>query len=63
LELHHKPRISASIRTQILNLMMGLRDMYGLTYLYITHGLAQARYMGSDIVVMCLGKAVEVGSV
>ena len=55
--------LDASIRTQILNLMMDLRDMYGLTYLYITHDLAQARYMGSDIVVMYLGKAVEVGSV
>ena len=55
--------LDASIRTQILNLMMDLRDMYGLTYLYITHDLAQARYMGSDIVVMYLGKAMEVGSV
>ncbi len=53
--------LDASIRTQILTLMEDLRREYGLTYLYITHDLAQARYTGDRIVVMYLGRIMEVG--
>lgn len=55
--------LDASIRTQILNLMMDLRDSYRLTYLYITHDLAQARYIASKIVIMYLGKVMEAGPI
>ncbi len=53
--------LDASIRTQILTLMEDLRQEYGLTYLFITHDLAQARYTGDRIAVMYLGKIMEMG--
>ncbi len=53
--------LDASIRTQILTLMEDLRQEYGLTYLFITHDLAQARYTGDRIVVMYLGRIMEMG--
>ena len=55
--------LDASIRVQILNLLLDLRKEYDLTFLYITHDLAQARYIGNDIVVMYLGKVMESGPV
>jgi peptide/nickel transport system ATP-binding protein len=53
--------LDASIRTEILNLLKDLREEYDLTFLYITHDLAQARYVGEQIMIMYLGKAVERG--
>jgi len=53
--------LDASIRIQILSLMEELRQKYGLTYLFITHDLAQARYTGDRIVVMYLGRVMEIG--
>jgi len=55
--------LDASIRVQILNLLLDLREEYDLTFLYITHDLAQARYIGNDIVIMYLGKMMECGPV
>jgi len=55
--------LDASIRVQILNLLLDLREEYDLTFLYITHDLAQARYIGSKIVIMYLGKMMEYGRV
>jgi oligopeptide/dipeptide ABC transporter ATP-binding protein len=51
--------LDASIRTEIINLMVELQNLHGLTYLYITHDIAQARYIGNRIIVMYLGKIVE----
>jgi peptide/nickel transport system ATP-binding protein len=42
-----------------MNLMMELADELGVSYLYITHDLAVARYMCQRIAVMYLGKLVE----
>jgi peptide/nickel transport system ATP-binding protein len=42
-----------------MNLMSELADELGVSYLYITHDLAVARYMCEDIAVMYLGKMVE----
>ncbi len=53
--------LDASIRTQILELMEDLRKEYGLTYLFITHDLAQARYTSDRIAVMYLGRIMEIG--
>ena len=53
--------LDASIRTEILNLLKDLREKYDLTFLYITHDLAQARYVGEELMVMYLGKIVERG--
>lgn len=55
--------LDASIRVQILNLLLDLREEYDLTFLFITHDLAQARYVGNDIVIMYLGKMMEYGPV
>jgi peptide/nickel transport system ATP-binding protein len=55
--------LDASIRVQILNLLLDLREQYDLTFIYITHDLAQARYVGNDIVIMYLGKVMEYGPV
>lgn len=53
--------LDASIRTEVLNLMEDLKREHGLTYIFITHDLAQARYIGDHIIVMYLGKVVEMG--
>ena len=53
--------LDISIRTGIMQLMGELADRLGISYLYITHDLAVARYMCSRIAVMYLGKIVEMG--
>ncbi|PNX51898.1 MAG: peptide ABC transporter substrate-binding protein [Thermoplasmata archaeon M9B2D] len=53
--------LDASIRTEIMNLMEDLKREYGLTYIFITHDLAQARYIGNQIIVMYLGRIAEMG--
>ncbi|MDH5200382.1 MAG: ABC transporter ATP-binding protein [Candidatus Bathyarchaeota archaeon] len=55
--------LDASIRTEILNLLKDLRDKYDLTFLYITHDIAQARYVGEKIMIMYLGRVVERGPI
>lgn len=52
--------LDVSISTGIMNLMLELVERLGVTYLYITHDLAVARYMCQRIAVMYLGKIVEV---
>ena len=51
--------LDVSIRTGVMNLMNELADEMGVSYLYITHDLAVARYMTERIAVMYLGKIVE----
>ena len=53
--------LDVSVRTGIMRLMDSLGDRLGITYVYITHDLAVARYMCDRIAVMYLGKIVEVG--
>jgi len=53
--------LDVSIRTEVLNLMLDLREKLGLTIMFITHDLAIARYMSDDIGVMYLGKLIEYG--
>ena len=55
--------LDASIRASILDLLMYFREHKNVTYLYITHDLATARYVGDRIAIMYLGKIVEKGSV
>lgn len=52
--------LDVSISTGIMNLMTELAQNLGITYLYITHDLAVARYMSNRIGVMYSGKLVEV---
>jgi len=53
--------VDVSLRAGILNLLLDLKNKYNLTYVFITHNLAQAKYIGSRIAVMYLGKIVELG--
>ena len=53
--------LDVSIRISIMELMSGLAREFQVSYLYITHDLAVARYMCDRIAVMYLGKIVEVG--
>jgi peptide/nickel transport system ATP-binding protein len=55
--------LDASIRAEILQLLKELIKKYDLTYIYITHDLASARYVGDRIAIMYLGKIVEYGPV
>ncbi len=51
--------LDVSVRSQILKLMIDIKSEFGLTYLFITHDLASAKYICDRIGVMYLGKIVE----
>jgi peptide/nickel transport system ATP-binding protein len=53
--------LDVSIGIDIMNLMIDLKKNKDLTFMYITHNLASARYMAERIVVMYAGSCVEVG--
>jgi peptide/nickel transport system ATP-binding protein len=50
-----------SVRALLLDLMMRLKEELNLTYLFITHDLATAKYVCDRIAIMYLGKLCEVG--
>jgi peptide/nickel transport system ATP-binding protein len=54
--------LDATIQSQVLDLMMELKDEFQLTYLFITHDLWLARFLCDRIAVMNQGKIVEVGN-
>ena len=53
--------LDMSIRAKVLQLMLDLKRALGLTYLFITHDLATAKFMCDRIAIMYLGRIVEVG--
>ena len=53
--------LDASIRTEVMNLMTDLQVEKNLTYIFITHDLAQARYIGDYLIIMYLGRIAEMG--
>jgi oligopeptide/dipeptide ABC transporter ATP-binding protein len=53
--------LDVSIRTELLRLMLDLRQERSLTYLFITHDLALAWVIADRIAVMYLGKIMEIG--
>ncbi|MDG6920160.1 MAG: ABC transporter ATP-binding protein [Nitrososphaerota archaeon] len=53
--------LDASVQAQVLNLLTRIHDELKLTYLFITHNIAVARYISDRIAVMYAGKVVEQG--
>ncbi len=53
--------LDVSIRAEILNLLLSLRDQHGISMLYITHDLASAAYVADRVAVMYLGVIAEIG--
>ncbi len=51
-----------SVRAMILDLMVKLKEEFDLTYLFITHDLATAKYICDRIAIMYLGQILEIGS-
>jgi len=54
--------LDVNIRAQIINLFIGLQQRLGLTFLFIAHDLAVVRQISDRIVVLYLGKVMEVAS-
>jgi peptide/nickel transport system ATP-binding protein len=50
-----------SVRAMLLELLLELKEQFGLTYLFITHDLATAKYICNRIAIMYLGQIVEIG--
>jgi peptide/nickel transport system ATP-binding protein len=55
--------LDASLRAEILNLMLDLKAKHGVSFLYITHDLSTASYVGDYIAVLYKGSLVEMGPI
>jgi len=55
--------LDVSIRAEVLELMRELQKKYNISFIYITHDLATAKYFGQSIGILYLGKIVERGPI
>jgi peptide/nickel transport system ATP-binding protein len=55
--------LDVSVRIGILELMKELQEKLGISFLYITHDLSTANYIGHRIAILYLGKIVEIGAI
>ncbi len=55
--------LDVSIQAQILNLLGDLQERFGLTYIFISHDLAVVRHVADDVMIMYLGRPVEMAPV
>ncbi|MEQ9123411.1 MAG: ABC transporter ATP-binding protein, partial [Alphaproteobacteria bacterium] len=55
--------LDKSVEAQVLNLLADLKKEFDLTYVFISHDLNVVRYVSDRVLVMYLGKVVEIGDV
>jgi peptide/nickel transport system ATP-binding protein len=53
--------LDISVQAQVLNLLNSLKEIYGFTYIFISHDLAVVKYMSDQLLVMNKGKVEELG--
>ena len=54
--------LDKSVEAQVLNLLLDLKDEFGLTYIFISHDLEVVRFMATRVLVMYLGQVAEIGA-
>jgi len=55
--------LDKSVEAQVLNLLLDLKEQFGLTYVFISHDLNVVEHVADRVLVMYLGKVAEVGPI